>query len=522
MPIRARRSSRPSARASRAAAAPTDTSQAVLYTRVSSRAQEREGFSIPAQQALLRDYAASHGLTIVEEFTDVETAKRSGRTAFGQMLALLKKRLPHPPVILVEKTDRLYRNLKDWVTLDEMQVDIHFVKEGVVLADGARSSDKFIHGIKVLMAKNYVDNLTEEVKKGVKQKCEEGGYPSIGPLGYLNLRENGRSRLQLDPERALLVRCLFETYDRGEHSIERLTAHATTLGLRGQRGGTITTSAVHRVIRNPIYAGRFIWGGKEYASSEPTIVSPELFQRVQDRLNGHPYTRVRNHNFAFAGLVTCAHCGWAIVGELKKGRYIYYHCVKRCQREAFVTETTLSRMFSDHVKRLAFPEAIREAFVASLRDSRREIDLDVRTRVAAAQARAERFGKLIAAAYEDKLEGRIDDAFFDAKRSEWNRLRVDAFEEAKRLGTVDAKTVDVGVQVFELANRAYDLMIQRLPVDQRKLLDVLVSNCTLGEGLLTITFRKPFDVLAQSEDCKASSIDENAAETEAHPVWLGR
>src|SRR3954454_19944311 len=81
--------------------------QVVLYARVSSKDQEKEGFSIPAQLRLLRDYATNRGLVIAQEFTDVETAKASGRTNFNEMLLYLKK---HPTVcrtILVEKTDRL-------------------------------------------------------------------------------------------------------------------------------------------------------------------------------------------------------------------------------------------------------------------------------------------------------------------------------------------------------------------------------------------------------------------------------
>nr|WP_280178807.1 hypothetical protein [Mesorhizobium delmotii] len=67
--------------------------------------------------------------------------------------------------MLVEKTDRLYRNLKDWVTLDELEIEIHLVKESVVLSRDSRSSEKFMHGIKVLMAKNYIDNLSEEAHR---------------------------------------------------------------------------------------------------------------------------------------------------------------------------------------------------------------------------------------------------------------------------------------------------------------------------------------------------------------------
>src|SRR5688500_6575279 len=91
--------------------------QAVLYARVSSKDQEREGFSIPAQQKLLRQYAAEHGLVIVREFVDVETAKQAGSAGFGEMLAFLRED-PACRTILVEKTDRLYRNIRDWITVD--------------------------------------------------------------------------------------------------------------------------------------------------------------------------------------------------------------------------------------------------------------------------------------------------------------------------------------------------------------------------------------------------------------------
>src|SRR5439155_22967626 len=89
--------------------------------------------------------------------------------------------------VLVEKTDRLYRNLKDWVTLDDLDLEIHFVKENVILSRDSRSSEKFIHGIKVLMAKNYIDNLSEETKKGMLEKAEQGIYPTVAPLGYRNI-----------------------------------------------------------------------------------------------------------------------------------------------------------------------------------------------------------------------------------------------------------------------------------------------------------------------------------------------
>src|SRR3954471_17327636 len=129
----------------------------VLYVRVSSKDQEAEGFSIPAQVRLLLEYAANKGFVVEREFVDIETAKASGRTHFSEMLAYLKKHHASCRTILVEKTDRLYRNLKDWVTLDDLDVDIHFVKENVIIPRSSGSSEKLIHGFKVLMAKNVID-----------------------------------------------------------------------------------------------------------------------------------------------------------------------------------------------------------------------------------------------------------------------------------------------------------------------------------------------------------------------------
>ena len=105
----------------------------VIYARVSSKEQEREGFSIPSQMKLLRKYAAEGRFQVRHEFVDIETAKATGRTGFNHMLSYLQKNTTCK-IILVEKTDRLYRNIKDWVTLDEFDVEIHFVKENFVLS----------------------------------------------------------------------------------------------------------------------------------------------------------------------------------------------------------------------------------------------------------------------------------------------------------------------------------------------------------------------------------------------------
>ena len=199
------------------------TDRAVLYARVSSKEQEQEGFSIPAQQKLLREYAQRRDLQVIREFTDVETAKQAGRAGLNEMLEYLKKN-PQVRYLLCEKTDRLSRNFWDIATLDDLMnrqgLVIVLVKESTELHKDSRSHEKFIFGIKALMAKNYIDNLSEEVRKGHAEKAAQGQYPSIAPIGF---RNNLQTHLiEVVEEEALGLRRLYELYATGRCSLKQL------------------------------------------------------------------------------------------------------------------------------------------------------------------------------------------------------------------------------------------------------------------------------------------------------------
>jgi site-specific DNA recombinase len=77
-------------------------------------------------------------------------------------------------VVLVEKTDRLYRNFRDAVSLEDLDLEIHLVKESQIISREAKSQAKLIHGMQLVLARNYIENLREEVKKGMREKAEQG------------------------------------------------------------------------------------------------------------------------------------------------------------------------------------------------------------------------------------------------------------------------------------------------------------------------------------------------------------
>ncbi|NPV48250.1 MAG: recombinase family protein [Armatimonadetes bacterium] len=259
-------------------------SSAVLYARVSSQEQADEGFSIAAQLALLRAYAADHGLKVEREFIDVETAKRAGRSQFGEMVKYLQHNRGRCRILLVEKTDRLYRNLPDFVTIDGLGVETHFVKENFVLSEESRSAEKFIHGIKVLMAKNYIDNLSEETRKGMTQKAEQGTYPSWAPLGYLNVQEGDRRIIAVDPAKAPIVRKMFEWYASGKCSLDEVRRRATAAGLTGRHGRPPSKSNIAQTLHNIFYTGCLSGRGRPIrATTSPW--SPPSCSSVRRRLS---------------------------------------------------------------------------------------------------------------------------------------------------------------------------------------------------------------------------------------------
>ena len=391
----------------------------MIYARVSSKEQEREGYSIDAQLKLLRHYAKDLGVRVLEEYVDVETAKGTGRKGYARMVAFLKEH-PGCRAVLVEKTDRLYRNLKDWVTLEDMTVEIHLVKEGVILSPESRSHEKFMHGIRVLMAKNYIDNLSEEVRKGMQEKADQGHWPSVAPVGYVN---NRRTHLiEPDVERAPGIRRLFERYATGDYSLEALTASALEDGLTHPRSGRrLAKSEIHRILHNPIYFGPFHWKGKLYQGRHAPLISKELFDGAQTVFESTNRPRYTKHRHAFAGLLTCGLCGCAITAEVKKAKYVYYHCTGyrgRCGN-TYIREHDLASLLGDVVRQVQIPAETADWIAQALRESQADKEEFHRTAVERLVNRRDTLQTRLDRAYDDLLDGRITDDQWTRKKQEW-------------------------------------------------------------------------------------------------------
>ena len=501
--------------------------RAVLYARVSSKEQEREGFSIPAQLKLLREYAINQGIRITNEYVDVETAKESGRGNFNKMVRYLKRH-PNVRTLLVEKTDRLYRNLKDWLTLDELDVEIHFVKEGSVLSDNSRSSEKFIHGIKVLMAKQYIDNLSEEASKGMAEKAEQGIWPSYAPVGYMNTDgPHGKRIVVIDPKLGPIITQMYRWYVSGHHSLSEIAQKAYEQGFVTRRYGVkVSPNTIHAMLKNPFYKGDFKWRGKLYQGTHEPLVSHDLWDQAQAVLADRSNSKLRGsaHNFAFTGLITCGHCGCAVVGEIKKKKYIYYHCTgsKGKCGEPYVREFVLEEKFTELLRQLRFDDDVFHWLTEGLRGSLADQKREHEEALARLELERDRMQKRLDAMYIDKLDGRVPQEFYDRKLSEWRDARDRYARDIARHQRADDSYMDEGIALLELAKDAHRLFGTRPAEDKSKLVKMLASNCTWKNGELLAEFRQPFDLLAEISVSAASSEAEMKADSARYEVWRAR
>ena len=463
--------------------------QAIIYARVSSREQEQEGYSIPAQLKLLRDYASKNGFEIVREFIDIETAKAAGRTAFGEMVDFIEKP-KNCQAILVEKTDRLYRNFRDAVTLEDLGAEIHFVKENQIISKNSKSQDKLVHGINLVLSRNYIENLREEVIKGMREKAEQGIYPGRAPFGYRNNRLT--RTIEIHPENSNIVKRIFELYATAKYSLATLRKQ-----IRIEFGKLLACSYLHTILLNSAYIGEFEWAGVKYQGSHERFISPQLFETVQAVMHGHHKGKYSKHDIAFRGMMTCAYDDSTVTTELKKGKYVYYRCSGyhgKCDLPRF-REEQISEKLGGVLKAIQIPDDVLARISNSLEHDQERMQKDAEAKRERLSQRLEAIRNRMSQAYADKLDGKIAEDFWQRQMSQWQAEEQQAKQSIEALMQPNTDRVLNAQRTLELANVAYSLYLTRKPAEQAELLKKVLLNCSIDAVSVTPTYRKPFDMI---------------------------
>jgi hypothetical protein len=285
---------------------------------------------------------------------------------------------------------------------------------------------------------------------------------------------------------------MFESYATGEHSLLRLgQLISNETGLRHPK------SYLERILKNPFYTGLFIWGGKTYQGTHTPLVSADLFERVQGVFRGFNRPKYRKYGFAYSGLLRCAYDQCTVTAEIKKGRYVYYHCTGykgKCSLPYF-REEELGNRLGQILRNIHIPDEVLGPLQKALLESTASGEVKK-------QQEHERLEKRLAAVrrrldqiYLDKLDGKVSEDFWLRKTEEWQgeeqqiMLAIGGLAEAKSDRLLD------GARILELANKAYSLYVRQNHAERAKLLKIVLSNCLLDSVSLYPTYRKPFDLI---------------------------
>ena len=301
-----------------------------LYARVSTEEQATEGASIAAQRKLLREYAGRGGMAVVAEFVDEGASARSAdRPAFQQMVAAARRR-PRPfDLILIHKTDRFARNREDAIVYKSLlrrECGVEVVSVAEQFEDSP--TGKLLEGIMEVMAEFYSLNLSQEVKKGMREVAGQGKALGRPPFGYA-IGNDGR--LTVVPEEAAVVRWIFETYLAGATGLAGIVQRLRQDG--PDRFGAAAArcrwspAAVRNILSNPTYVGDLIWNRRDTSRQRclrapaEWIVTPDAHAPIVPRnalaaaaamLHSRRGARAPAADYPLRGLVRCLDCGGAM------------------------------------------------------------------------------------------------------------------------------------------------------------------------------------------------------------------
>jgi hypothetical protein len=201
-------------------------------------------------------------------------------------------------------------------------------------------SEKFMLMILCSTAKLENDNKSENVKRGLRTRCEQGLRPSMAPTGYINEKRTDRPcEVIVDPERAPVVKKMFEKVAYEQWSGRKLYHWIhDEVKMKTRNGKKYSLSNIYQILNNTYYYGVFEYpekSGSWYAGKYEPLITKELFDLVQEQLVRSEINK-ENREFAFTKLISCGLCGSGITAceKFKKhrdgttARYVYYGCTR--------------------------------------------------------------------------------------------------------------------------------------------------------------------------------------------------
>ncbi|MEP3480849.1 MAG: recombinase family protein [Fuerstiella sp.] len=480
----------------------------VALARVSSREQEREGFSLDVQQDALERYAQQNSGQIVKLFRIAETAsKKTERSVFRELPKYTKKHHLDIDGMLFYKVDRAARNLSDYVELERLESDYNVPFISISQQTENTPAGRMMRRTLANMASFFTEQMAVDIKQGINRRVEEGLFPGRAPYGFKHTRESGRRLIQTDTREASNIKRIFQLYAYGNCTIDGVieTLSTEAISFRDTKPKW-TRSTVHAILNDRAYIGEVKYKENWYPGKQEVLIERGTWDRVQTLLGNRQQV---THSLTFAGdLIKCGHCGHMITGEWKVKQtksgpkdYIYYRCTKYSTKghpRTRVREQDLDAQVLAFFDRIRIQDdSIREWFRTVLASKVRDVRADTK----AQRMELKRQESMIAGQQDRLLNLRIDDQIDEstfAKKSTELRDRLASITlQLEALNRGRDEHAELACKVFELSQTLAETWLTAEYDQKRMILEIIWLNCTLDDVSLCPTIRKPFDVLAE-------------------------
>ena len=469
----------------------------IIYARKSTESEERQIMSIESQLSELNEFAAKEKLEIVASLCEAQTAKEPGRMKFAEMLSFLEQ--GKADGILSWNPDRLARNsidggqiiyLLDTGKIKDLKFPTHWFEN--------TPQGKFMLNIAFGQSKYYVDNLSENIRRGHRAKLRKGIWPGFAPLGYVN---NHKTRdIDVDTEKAPLIKKGLELYSTGKYTLKQIAKILKDLGLRSHKGNVLAVSCVQRMLSKSFYYGLFKFKGETHQGTHEPIITKKLFDECQAVMKdrGHIKTRKAEKTFPFRGLLACGECKCAITAEVQKG-HNYYRCTKKREMcsQKYVREELLTEQVKSFLQKISLSSQDTEKVL-------RELDKDEQKAKESSLAVLQNLKSEIAdigvkldkllSAYLDEI---VSAEEYATQKQKMLAHKVELQEEIREIEDKGVSWLEPARAWVKSLNQAEKLLESGDKSEMTTFLKQIGSNHILINKSFSFSPKKPYEILAE-------------------------
>ncbi len=475
--------------------------QYVIYARKSTESEDRQVQSLDDQISYLEKLAKERGLEVIKTFKESQSAKVPGRKEFKEMLQFIEE--GHAKGILTWKIDRLTRNPKDggdlqWLSQSGVIKEI-ITSDRIYLPE----DNALILALESGMANQYIRDLSNNIKRGIISKLERGVWPNLAPIGY----QNKDGKIKVDTKKAEYIKKAFTLYAKGTVSIKELSDRLYEEGFRSKSGKKYYKSKIHTMLSNTFYYGDMHMQGQYFAGTYKPIISKELFNKVQDVLNGKHHSKRQKHTFAYRGLMHCNRCNCMLTATKKKG-YAYYYCTNGkggCdEHKKYLREEKIEEAFARSLKCLTIDkELIDIIYKAKKEQQDKEMSYEenklktFHDQLAFASLKRSRL-------LDGYCSGIVTDETFQKKDSTLQREEVTIKTQIIHFDTKKEKelsTLEQQRNVFLTACTVQKKFLKAKSHKKQKALKTVLWNATVHDGkIANLSLKRPYDIIAEVDD----------------------